>query len=86
VKEVLQDPIDVLVLDENLAPLSGTEVAEMAASAGAGVSVVLLRRGGPGPAEAWPVLDPIDPAFDAPLSGLLEGTAHPAGKDHPAAS
>src|SRR5204862_7834900 len=53
--------VEVCVLDQELARLSGSAVAEMIASAESAVKVVLLQRRHPeqpGPAEGPPVLDP----------------------------
>ncbi|MFL5798095.1 MAG: hypothetical protein ACJ77A_09200 [Actinomycetota bacterium] len=70
--------VEVLVLDQELARLSGSAVAEMIASAESAVKVVLLERRHPeepGLGEGPPVLDPEEPGFEAALGLAVGGAA-----------
>jgi hypothetical protein len=66
--------VEALVLDEDLARLAGSAVAELIASAESAVTVVLLQR--PPRRESalpagQPLLDPEEPGFEAALAGAV---------------
>ena len=66
--------IDILVVDQVLDRLSGSEVARMVASGESAASVILLRGTEPGPAGEAGVLDPDRPDFDAELTTAIDRT------------
>jgi DNA-binding response OmpR family regulator len=64
--------IEVLVIDQQLQRLAGTEIASLVRSVGAGVTVVVLHRGELATADDLLVLDPTRPGFEAALANVLQ--------------
>jgi CheY-like chemotaxis protein len=60
--------VDVLVLDQDLARLSGSAVADLVASGESAVAIVLLRGRASPPTDGRPELDPAEAGFDAALA------------------
>jgi PleD family two-component response regulator len=76
--------IEVLVLDQQLQRVAGTEIAALVRSVGASVTVVVLHRGELAAADDLLVLDPTRPGFEDALANVLQApptaTAVPRGR------
>jgi DNA-binding response OmpR family regulator len=64
--------VDVLVLDQELQRLAGSELAAVVRAVGASVTVVVLHRGELASADDLLVLDPTRPGFEGALMNVLE--------------
>ncbi len=63
--------IEVLILDQQLQRVAGTEIAALVRSVGTAVTVVVLHRGELASAGDLLVLDPTRPGFEAALTNVL---------------
>ena len=76
--------IDVLILDQQLQRMAGTEIAALVRSVGASVTVVVLHRGELAAADDLLMLDPTRPGFETALANVLQtpptATAAPRGR------
>ena len=64
--------VEVLILDQELQRLTGSEIATVVRTVGAAVSVVVLHRGELASADDLLVLDPTRPGFDGALANVLD--------------
>jgi hypothetical protein len=71
--------VEVLVLDEELERLTGSEIATVVRAVGTTVSVVVLHRGELAGAADLLVLDPTRPGFEGALANVLDGLGNTAG-------
>jgi hypothetical protein len=71
--------VEVLVLDQDLERLSGSEIATVVRTVGTAVSVVVLHRGELADADEPLVLDPTGAGFEGALTNILDGLGKTAG-------
>jgi hypothetical protein len=72
--------VEVLILDQEIQRLAGTEIAALVRSVSSAVDVVVLHRGELASADDLLVLDPTRPGFDEALSNVLERLTQPSGE------
>jgi hypothetical protein len=75
--------VEVLLLDQELQRLTGSEIATVVRSVGTTASVVVLHRGELASADDLLVLDPTRPGFDDALTNVLGRLANTAGAPRP---